>query len=248
MKRIGLLGFLVALILVVVGPAPLDRTVEAETEPAGWIDISVGVIPGETPLYPGDPAAAFTWFRSMARGDVVNLSDLHFGAHTGTHIDAPLHFLADGASIDQIALEKLIGPARIIECSPAAMTIDTAELNRHDWKGARRILFKTRNSYSNFWADREFHRDFTALAPEAARLLVAEGVELVGIDYHSIEKFGSPEPLTHRALLGKNVVVVEGLDLRRVNGGDYDLVCLPAKFVGRESAPTRAVVRPRPRD
>jgi arylformamidase len=210
-----------------------------------WIDISVGVVPGETPIYPGDPPAEFTWFRSIARGDIVNLSDLHMGAHTGTHIDAPLHFIAGGATIDQIPLEKLIGPARIIECSPEATIIDTAELQRHNWKGAKRILFKTRNSYSNFWADKQFHPDFTALAPEAARLLVEAGVELVGIDYHSIEKFGSPQPLTHRALLAKNTVVVEALDLRKASAGDYDLVCLPAKLVGREGAPTRAAVRAR---
>lgn len=218
---------------------------QGPSAPSSWIDISVGVIPGETPIYPGDPPVTFTWFRSMARGDAVNLSDLHLGAHTGTHIDAPLHFLAQGGSVDQIPLEKLMGPARIIEISPTAKIIDGAELNRHDWQRAKRILFKTRNSYSNFWADKEFHRDFTGLAPEAARLLTEAGIELVGIDYHSVERYGSPEPLTHRTLLGKSVVVVEALDLRNVVGGEYDLVCLPARFVGRESAPTRAVVRPR---
>lgn len=215
----------------------------APTAPS-WIDISVAVVPGETPIYPGDLPAIFTWFKSMAQGDRFNLSDLHLGAHTGTHIDAPLHFIAGGRPIDQIPLDKLIGPARIIECSPRATLIDAAELNRHAWKGAKRILFKTRNSYSNFWNDKEFHREFTALAPEVARLLVGEGVELVGIDYHSVEKFGSTQPLTHLALLQKDVVVVEGLDLRSVSGGDYDLVCLPARFVGREAAPTRAAVRP----
>jgi arylformamidase len=116
-------------------------------------------------------------------------------------------------------------------------------LNRHEWKGVERLLFKTRNSYQNFWDDSNFRRDFTALAPDAAQTLADAGVKLVGIDYHSVEKFGSKAPLVHRTLLGRNVVVVEALDLRKVKGGDYDLVCLPVKLVGREAAPTRAAVR-----
>src|SRR2546425_6526057 len=99
-----------------------------------WIDVSVAIVPGETPIYPGDPPAEFIWFRSIERGDVVNLTDLHFGAHTGTHIDAPLHFFAGGGSIDQVPLEKLIGPARVIECSRGALLIDAAELEKHEWK------------------------------------------------------------------------------------------------------------------
>jgi arylformamidase len=210
-----------------------------------WIDISIGVVPGETPIFPGDPPVQFAWFRSIERGDLVNLSDLHFGAHTGTHIDAPLHFIAGGEAVNQIPLDKLIRPAKIIECSRGATLIDAAEIKKHEWKGTKRILFKTRNSYLNFWAEREFHRDFTAIAPDAAKMLVEAGVELVGIDYLSVEKFGSPEPQTHRTLLSRRVVVVEGLDLRKASRGDYDLVCLPAKLVGRESAPARAAVRRR---
>jgi len=242
-QRLIVIASTSALALALATPAPRAKG------PGGsrnWIDVSVAIVPGETPIYPGDPPAEFMWFRSIERGDVVNLTDLHFGAHTGTHIDAPLHFFAGGGSIDQVPLEKLIGPARVIECSRGALLIDAAELEKHEWKGAKRILFKTRNSYENFWADKEFHRDFTALAPEAARLLVEAGVELVGIDYHSIEKFGSPQPLTHRTLLGRGVVVVEGLDLRHAPGGDCDLVCLPARLAGREAAPTRAAIRPRP--
>jgi arylformamidase len=118
----------------------------------------------------------------MEKGDPLNLSMLEFGAHTGTHIDAPLHFVRNGKSVDQIPLSKLIGEARVIECSPDAAVVDAAELNRHQWRGARRILFKTRNSYQNLWADKQFHKDFVAIAPDAARLLADAGVELVGID------------------------------------------------------------------
>lgn len=208
-----------------------------------WVDISIGVEPGVTPVYPGDAPASFTLVKSMAKGDKLNLSDLHFGAHTGTHVDAPLHFIADGAPIEKIPVDKFIGPARIIECSKDALAIDAAELNKHDWKGAKRILFKTRNSYQNFWNDRDFHKDFTYVAPDAAQLLADAGVVLVGIDYHSLEKFGAPAPKAHLALLGKGAVILEGLDLRHVSGGDYELIALPAKFVGREGAPARAVVK-----
>lgn len=210
-----------------------------------WHDISVAVEPGRTPTYPGNPAIAFDWALSLDKGDIANLSDLHFGAHSGTHIDAPLHFIKGGKSIDQIPLEKLIGPARVIECSASATIVDAAELNRHLWRGARRLLFKTRNSTLNLLSDPRFHTDFTAIAPDAARLMVDDGVRLVGLDYLSIEKYGSKVPQTHLTLLGANVVVVEGLDLRGVEPGEYDLICLPVRLAGREAAPTRAVIRPR---
>ncbi|HMK29988.1 MAG TPA: cyclase family protein [Terriglobales bacterium] len=213
--------------------------------PSGWIDVSVAVDPAKTPIYEGNPPAQFTWVLSMAKGDKLNLSDLHMGAHTGTHIDAPLHFIAGGASVDQVAVEKLIGPALVIECSRGAAIIDSAELNRHPWRGATRILFKTRSSYDNFWNDKSFHKDFVAISPDAAELMAQAGVELVGVDYLSAEKFGSPEPRAHLALLGKGVVIVEGLDLRRVSGGNYDMIALPVKLAGVEGAPTRVVLRKR---
>lgn len=217
----------------------------AEIPSTGWIDVSVNVDPATTPVYEGDAPPKFTWLKSFDKGDTVNLSELDLGAHTGTHVDAPLHFVPHGASVDQIPVDKLVGPARVIECSRDAAIIDAAELNRHQWRGAKRILFKTRNSYQNLLGDHEFHRDFVAIAPDAARLLADSGVVLVGIDYLSAEKFGAPSPDTHTTLLGKNIVIVEGLDLRQVKGGDYDLIILPIKLAGREGAPARALLRQR---
>ncbi len=211
-----------------------------------WIDVSLSVVPGQMPMMPGESPTTFTWqVTKVADRYEVRVSDFHFNAHTGTHIDAPIHLIPHTESVDQISLEKLIGPARIIECSRDAAVIDLKELNRHPWRGAKRLLFKTRNSYDNLWGTTRFRREFTALAPDAAQALVEAGVELVGIDYHSIEKFGSPQPEVHRILLASGVVVVEGLDLREVSGGEYDLVCLPVRFGGREAAPARAVVRRR---
>jgi len=211
-----------------------------------WIDISLAVVPGEMPMMPGETPTTFTWSRTQV-GDKyeVAISDFHFNAHTGTHIDAPIHLIPHGESVDQISFAKLVGPTRIIECSREAAVIDLKELNLHNWKGAKRLLFKTRNSYNNLWGTKEFYRDFTALAPDAAQALADSGVELVGIDYHSVEKFGSAQPDVHRIFMEKGIVIVESLDLRGVSAGDYDLICLPARFAGREAAPTRAIVRPR---
>jgi arylformamidase len=136
------------------------------------------------------------------------------------------------------------GPALVIECSRDAAMIDAAELNKHpEWRKSKRLLFKTRNSYQNLWDDQEFHKDFVAFAPDAAKLMADAGVEVVGIDYLSAEKFGAPEPLAHRSLLGKGVVIVEGLDLRPARAGNYELILLPLKLVGLEGAPARAVLK-----
>lgn len=212
----------------------------------GWVDISVLVDPDKTPVYPGNAAPKFTFLQSWDKGNNLALSMIEMGNHTGTHIDAPLHFVKGGATVDQIPLYKFAGPALLIEVSPSAKIVDAAELNRHQWRGAKRILFKTRSSYDNFWDDKEFHKDFVGIAPDAAQLLADAGVELVGIDYLSAEQFGAPEPLTHRALLGKGVVIVEGLDLRKVSGGNYNLVVLPIRLKGLEAAPARAILEPQP--
>ena len=208
-----------------------------------WIDISVPVSAEHTPVYPGDPGVSFRWAKSIAKGDVVNLTEATLGLHVGTHIDAPLHFIQGGRTIDQIPLSQLMGPCKVLECD--VPVVDAAELNRHPWKGATRLLFKTRNSLRHLYDDKKFHQDFTAIAPGAAKLMADAGVVLVGIDYNSIEPFGAKKPLTHLTLLGRNVVIVEGIDLRHVTPGDYNLICLPARFAGREAAPARAIIQPR---
>jgi arylformamidase len=210
---------------------------------AGWIDISVLVDPSTTPVYPGSAAPKFTFLQSFDKGDKLTLSMVEMGNHTGTHIDAPMHFIKGGATIDEIPVSKLAGSALVIEVSQAARIVDAAELNRHEWQGAKKVLFKTRSSYDNFWADKEFHKDFVGIAPDAAQLLADAGVDLVGIDYLSAEQFGAPAPLTHRTLLGKGIVIVEGLDLRQVSGGTYEMTVLPLRLKGLEAAPARALLK-----
>jgi arylformamidase len=186
----------------------------ADTE--GWIDVSAPIDPQTAPIYPGNAHIKLKFMRDYAKGDRLALSSYSLGAHTGTHVDAPLHFIEGGAAVDKVPLERFVGPARVIDCSADATVIDAAELNKHDWQGAQRILFRTRNSRNGWMTDPTFHKDCTYLAPDAAQLLADAGVQLVGIDYLSIEKFHSPQPRTHLALLSKGIPVVEGLSLKDV--------------------------------
>jgi len=219
--------------------------VRAEPPVAEWIDATATLDSATPPVYEGNAPLSFRFMLDMRRGDALTLSAFSLGAHSGTHIDAPQHFIADGASIDQVPLTALVGPARVIQISDSVQAIDAAELNRHQWKGAERVLFRTRSTSGHWMSSAVFHHDFAYVAPDAAQLLADAGVKLVGIDYISAEQFGAPAPRTHRTLLGKGIPIVEGLDLSDVPAGDYDLVVLPIKVRGHEGAPARAIVRRR---
>lgn len=211
----------------------------------GWVDVTATLDPATTPVYEGDAPMKFEFLRDMRKGDAFTLSVLSMGAHSGTHIDAPMHFIRDGISVDRVSIEVLIGPARVIEIANDVQVIDAAELNRHDWRGAQRVIFRTRSSLRGWMKSPTFHRDFAYIAPDAAQLLADTGVQLVGIDYISAEQFGAPAPRTHQILLGKGIPMVEGLALEGVRAGDYDLIVLPMKVAGHEGAPARAVLRKR---
>jgi arylformamidase len=224
---------------------PAIAIAQAPGRASGWIDVSAPIDPQIAPVYPGNAPIKLDFMLDYAKGDRLDLSAYSLGAHTGTHVDAPLHFIKGGTPVDKIPLEPFVGPARVIDCSPDATVIDAAELNKHAWKGAQRILFRTRNSRNGWMTDPTFHEDFTYVAPDAAKLLADAGVVLVGVDYLSIEKFHSPEPKAHLALLGKGIPVVEGLSLKDVAAGDYDLIVLPLRVVDHEAAPARAILRRR---
>jgi arylformamidase len=212
---------------------------------SGWLDVTTTLDPTTTPVYEGDPPMRFDFVKDMRKGDALTLSSYTLGAHSGTHIDAPMHFVRDGASIDRVAIDRLIGPARVIEIADNVQIIDAAELQRHDWRSSPRILFRTRSSIRGWMTSPAFHRDFAYIAPDAAQLLADANVQLVGIDYLSAEQFGAPGPRTHQILLGKGIPIVEGLSLVNVSAGDYDLIVLPMKVGGHEGAPARAVMRRR---
>lgn len=207
-------------------------------------DVSVP-ISAETPTYPGDPRVEISQWAAIARGDAANVSRLDFGAHTATHVDAPSHFIEGAARVDAMPLDALLGRARVVVIPGDARAITADHLAAQNLEGASRVLFKTRNSA--FWsaAAEGFRRDFTYVAPDAARALVHAGVRLVGIDYLSLEKFQSEKFEAHEVLLSGGVVILEGLDLREVEGGDYELICLPLKIAGGagDGAPARAVLR-----
>jgi arylformamidase len=205
-------------------------------------DVTVPIRSG-MPIYEGDPPVKIEAASSLANGDSANVSFLHFGAHTGTHVDAPAHFIEGAAKIDSLPLDTLIGPARVIHLPEDRTEIDPEFLSSCDLENVERVLFRTRNS--SFWNGEGFRKDFTHLLPEAAEMLVQRGVKLVGIDYLSIEKFHSGHHRTHIALLSRGVVIVEGLNLSNVPAGDYDLVCLPLKIAegAGDGAPARVVLR-----
>jgi arylformamidase len=211
----------------------------------GWIDATATLDPATTPVYQGDAPMKFDFLHDMRKGEGFTLSMYSMGAHSGTHIDAPMHFVRDGAPIDKVPLEPLIGPARIVDIPDSVQAIDASVLAGTNWKGAERVIFRTRSALHGWMHSPTFHKDFAYIAPDAAKQLADAGVKLVGVDYISAEQFGAPAPLTHRTLLGKGIPIVEGLQLDSVPAGDYDLIVLPIKVAGHEGAPARAILRKR---
>jgi arylformamidase len=207
-------------------------------------DVSVP-LSAKTPTYPGDPGIEISAWKSLTEGDSANVSLLHFGAHFGTHVDAPAHFIEGSAKVDSLPLEVLIGEAQVVEVPDEVSVIDRDFVSEHCPRRYKRFLFKTRNS--QFWAGESpvFHSDFTHLDLSAAEHLVSLGIRLVGIDYLTIEQFKSKTHPTHLALLSKGIVILEGLDLREVSGGSYELICLPLQIAGGDGdgAPARVVLR-----
>src|SRR2546430_17734009 len=232
------------LLALVLGCAPREAGTR-DLSGEGWIDVTATLDPATTPVYAGDAPMKFDFLKDMRKGDKLALSVYSMGAHSGTHIDAPMHFVATGVAIDQVPLEPLIGTARVIDIPDSVRAIDAGELNRHDWRGAKRVLFRTRSTLRGWMDSPEFPKDFAYIAPDAAQLLAEAGVLLVGVDYISAEPFGAPAPRTHPILLGHGIPIVEGLDLRTVQAGDYDLIVLPLRVAGHEAAPARAIVRKR---
>jgi len=196
----------------------------------------------EVPTFPGDPRFHMEFSHRISEGEPYNVARLTMGAHSGTHVDAPYHFLADGATVDQLPLEILMGKARVVDMT-AADRIDRADLEQVDLRDDIRVLFKTR--MSGQLRQPSFQEDFVYLTPEAASYLVKVGLKLVGIDYLSIEKYGSRDFAAHHALLGSGVVIIEGLDLSEVEAGEYELACLPLRIAGADGSPARVVLRTR---
>ncbi len=209
----------------------------------GWIDIS---LPLRNAMlhWPTDAPPKVQRIQDVDRGDPVTLTKLTVTSHTGTHIDAPLHFIPHGETIDHMPLDTTVGPARIIEINDEE-SIKPRDLAVHRIRRGQRILFKTRNSSRVYRTD-DFVEDYVFLTIEAARFLVEKGVRLVGVDCLSVGAIKDPDSLdeTHRVLLGGGIYILEGLDLSRVEAGRYELVCLPLRLARGDGAPARAILRP----
>jgi arylformamidase len=205
-----------------------------------WIDISVAVRNGMV-HWPGDPDFHIERATDQERGDVATVSRIALGVHTGTHMDAPLHFIRNAVTIDQMPLDATVGKARVIAIhDPKAIT--RKELEEHAIAAGERVLFKTTNSAQS-WKSDEFDEDFVFISQDGARYLAERGVRTVGVDYLSVGGYKQDGVETHQALLGAGIWIIEGLNLGGVEPGEYELVCLPLRLVGAEGAPARAILR-----
>lgn len=206
------------------------------------IDVSVP-LQEDMLVWPGSSGLQIRRIMHLESGDSANVTHMGCDVHVGTHVDAPLHFISGGPSVETMPLDLLIGLA-IVAYLPDAVTITTVDLEALTLPdNTERLLFHTRNS--ELWESQaqNFHADYAALTADAARWIVMKGIRLVGIDYLSVQRYHDG-PETYRVLLGAKVIIVEGLNLSKVSPGKYELICLPLKLVGAEGAPARAVLRP----
>jgi arylformamidase len=203
------------------------------------IDVTVP-LDAKLASYPGNTPFSIEPVKRMAAGGSSNVSTLHMSAHSGTHVDAPRHFIDSGAATEALSLDILIGRTRVIEV-PTRKAITHDDLAPFNLAEDVRLLIKTANS--RLWGTPEFHPDYIGLSESAAKHLVDHGVKLVGVDYLSVEQFRTPGAPAHHALLGAGTIVIEGLDLRDVDPGVYDMFCLPLRIVGCDGAPARVVLR-----
>jgi arylformamidase len=192
--------------------------------------------------WPGDPACQIQRVNKMEEGAVCNLTHLSLSAHTGTHMDAPRHFIADGMTMEKMPLEPVIGRCRVIELADVVDQITADDLRVIKFAVGQRVLFKTRNS-TRSWAMSEFDKDFISIRADAAQYLVEQKVATVGVDYLSIGGYEKDGVETHQIMLGAGIWVIEGLNLAEVKAGFYDMICLPLKIDGADGAPCRVVLR-----
>jgi len=203
------------------------------------IDVSVP-LDDRLPTYPNNTPFTLEPIKRIARGDSSNVSTLHMSAHTGTHVDAPRHFFDAGGGTEELPLDLLVGRTRVIQVDSRA-GITAEDLSGIDFSDDLRVLIKTHNS--RLWGDPEFHTDYVGVTESGAKHLVGHGIKVVGVDYLSVEQFRHPGAPAHHVLLGAGTIVIEGLDLRGVEPGIYEMFCLPLRIAGSDGAPARVVLR-----
>jgi arylformamidase len=206
-----------------------------------WIDVSL-TLESNMMHWPGDPPVSIERVREMDKGDTVNLSKITMGVHSGTHVDAPVHFIKGAKGVDRIAIDLLIGPARIIEIADND-SIKENELARHKIKKGERILLRTRNSIKKILYRDAFTEDFVYMEKDAAEFLVSRCIKTLGVDYLSVGGYKQNGPDVHKTLLRAGILVIEGLDLTEALPGLYDMICLPMKILDSDGAPARVIVK-----
>jgi len=203
-------------------------------------DVSVPIVNG-MPVWPSDPPLKLTSQGHLSRDKThtVQVTRIEMGSHTGTHIDAPFHFVEGGRRLEEIPIAELVGPASVVQI-PGVPAITRKHLESLTWIDVQRVLFKTDNS--EHWNDGSFFEKFVYLEPDAAEFLVQQGVRLVGIDYLSIDPYKSEKHPTHFVLLPRNVIIIEGLNLSHVAPGRYQMVALPLNLQSGDGAPARVIL------
>ncbi|MDA2919136.1 cyclase family protein [Desulfobacterota bacterium AH_259_B03_O07] len=207
----------------------------------GWIDVSVRLRSGMV-HWPGDPDVKIERILKMERGDHCNVSTISMSSHTGTHVDAPYHFIENGDGIHDMAFTSMIGQARVIEIENQHC-IKPEELKPNKIRKGERVLFKTINS-KRCWNTETFVEDFVYLSTESIEYLVEKRVKTIGVDYLSVGGYIKNIDEVHKSLLGAGIWIIEGLNLSRVSQGNYDLICLPLNIINGDGAPARAILRP----
>ncbi|MBN1580079.1 MAG: cyclase family protein [Anaerolineae bacterium] len=192
-------------------------------------------------VWPGDPSPQFTLLSNLNQGDNSTVTQLTMSAHTGTHVDAPRHFIAGGPGVDKLDLDALVGPSLVVDTGSAKLLTASVLNALNVPAGTERVLFKTSNSELWAYGEKTFYREFVALSLDGAQWLVRRQVKLVGIDYLSVAPYGNTRP-THQALLAAGIVLLEGLNLNGIKQGVYQLYCLPLKIKGCDGAPARAIL------
>ena len=205
-------------------------------------DVSVTVSPSTVTWENSEIGLQIETLCTVGPDSPAHVSLFRLGAHTGTHLDAPMHFIAGGAPLEQLDLQAVVGPAAVVEIT-GVPTIDASALASAKIKpGTTRLIIKTDNTARGLVFDSKFHPDYVGVAPDGAQWLVDHGIILIGLDYLSVGAYGEQNIETHRILLGNSVVLVEALNLTDVSPGDYFLAALPPKFAGTEASPCRVVL------
>ena len=214
----------------------------------GWTDVTYPIFENMTG-WPGQPSTQLETLSCMHCGDSAQVSVLHMSVHSGSHMDAPNHFLAEGIDISRSPFEVGLGPVRIAALTPEAEVnpedIRAYEARTRPLETGERLILRTPNSDKGLWLQQEFNVDYHAIGPAAADYIARKKLALIGVDYLSVGPFHEGNPQTHRTLLGAKVWIIEGVDLRRVEEGDYEMICLPLRIVGADASPIRILIRKR---